>query len=254
MADTVLVSAPWATEADLPEDATPPPAPWTWPDLLQVASELLYELSGRQWRGQSTSRVQVVGAGQNSRLVPGWVPAAIGTGPDGAAPLVGGRGTGPVVVRLPSSPATSATVTLDGQALDDTRWSLAAGTGLLERTDGNPWPVDGTLLVEYTSGIAPPVAGRMYAVALAVELAKVTPGSAGSLDARLANVVTSLTREAVTVQMEPVAINLREAITSGKTGLAEIDLWLTSVNPYRMRRRARVYSPDLGRTRRAPAS
>ncbi len=244
------MSAPWATAADLPQTAQTPNPPSTWAQVLLASSELLYLLSGSQWRGQGQSRVQVLPADHGeSAVLPGWVPLPVYPDPGWGAWAWRGRQL-PVVVKLPSSPVVSVdTVTVGGTALASSAYRCDPA-GLLERTDGNAWPLDGSLLVTFTHGIAPPQGGKDACVSLAVELAKLAGGGGGS--SRLANVFTSVVREGTTIT--PVSgVSLRDALTGSLTGLPEVDVWLTAVNPTKARRRPSAWSPDFARTRRVTA-
>lgn len=234
---TSLVSASWATVDDLPNDAVAPAGGWE--PLLADASDILFELSGRQWRGTGQSRVQITSTNQSLPVViPGWVP--LPAVPD--MTVFGSCRGGYELVKLPSSPVTSVDeVTIGDDVLDpDAYWCDVAG--LMERTDLQAWPADGSLHVSFTHGIAPPEGGKRAALSLAVELAKAANGD-GSC--RLRNFQT-ITREGITM----AAVNLRDALASGLTGLYEVDLWLKSVNPHGMKRRGGAWTPDMGRARR----
>lgn len=244
---TTLVSAPWATAADLTPDAVSPEPPATWTSVLLAASETLYLLSGQQWRGQGQSRVQVLPVDHGNAVAPGWVPLPVGPDRGWGSPTWRGRQL--MVVKLPSSPVVSVdAVTVGGVAVDPSLYCCDRA-GLLERTDGASWPVDGTLRVTFTHGIDPPQAGKDAAVALAVELAKVSGGTGGDATGRLRNIVTTLTREGVTV----AAGTLKDSLDNGLTSLPEVDLFIKAVNPNRMTRRASAWTPDMGRARRVIA-
>jgi hypothetical protein len=55
---------------------------------------------------------------------------------------------------------------------------------------------------------------------------------------------TVSTRQGVTVEFDPTV-----AFAEGRTGLPLADLWLATVNPYRLASASRVYSPDMRRPR-----
>ena len=55
-----MLVSPWVTAAELPADRPAlPGGDEAWDDLCAVASEVLYALSGRQYPGVSTTRVEV---------------------------------------------------------------------------------------------------------------------------------------------------------------------------------------------------
>lgn len=236
---TSLVSASWASSADIPDGTTTPPGGWDGP--LAEASDILFELSGRQFRGVGQSKVQIRPAGiQELPLLPGWVPT-----PVPVVPVLGGwfpQQWGLEVVRLPSTPVVSVDEVLAGGDTVDPGFYECDTAGLLRRTDFQPWPCDGSLLVTFTHGLETPEGGRRAAVSLAMEIVK---ARAGDGSCRLRNFQT-ITREGVTM----AAVNLRDALSSGLTGLYEVDLWLKSVNPNAMRRRGGAWTPDWGRSRR----
>jgi hypothetical protein len=238
---TSLVSAAWATTDDLPPNVgLATPLPMSWDEFLFYASEVLYELTGRQWRGSGTSRVQMVRTGgATTAPVPGWVPIPVLWPGIGTLPC-GWEATS--TVQLPSTPVTSVDeVTIGGTTVDPATY-VCDPAGFLERLGCDLWPLDGSLFVTYTHGIAPPLGGVRACVSLAIELAKaaVSDGSC-----RLRNFQT-ITREGVTM----AAVNLREALTVGMTGLYEVDLFIRSVNPQGLKSRGKAWSPDHGRTRR----
>jgi hypothetical protein len=243
-----ILCAPWATTGDLPLEADRPvlPAGRTWTAVLVEASEQLFLLSGQQWVGESTVTVAVRPAGEDvyAPLTPGWVPLPVPL----YGPALAGwawRGRELAVVALPAPPVVAIdAVLIDGVELDPSDYEARLPAGLLERTDRRSWPVDGTLAVTYRHGQPPPEGGKRAAVALALELGK---AYASDASCRLRNIQT-LTREGVTM----AAVNVREALDKGQTGLFEVDQWLASVNPHHAPRRASVWSPDFGRTRRVP--
>ena len=92
----------------------------------------------------------------------------------------------------------------------------------------------------YTYGSAPDETGVSAAVSLASEIGKAETGDSSC---RLPKRVTSITRQGISVAV----IDSMDFFKISKTGIPEIDLWLTSVNPKARRRRARVFSPDIPR-------
>lgn len=134
-------------------------------------------------------------------------------------------------------------VVIDGMVLDPANYRLRRD--LLIRTDGLKWPncqdltVDvgevGTWTVSYVHGRPVPVGGSIAAGILACQL-----GLALSApdDCALPKHVQSVTRQGVSVSfLDPM-----QFLKDGETGVYEVDLWLASVNPNRLVRRARVMS------------
>lgn len=156
-------------------------------------------------------------------------------------------------VPFPGPVAQVAEVRLDGVVLDPTayRMDIYKGVPTLVRTDGECWPkcqdlnldVDdvGSFVIVYQPGELLPVAGQLAAGQLACEFAKACAGQDCALPQQLA----SLSRNGVEVQvMDPTAL-----LDQGLTGLANVDLWVRSVNPFRRPQRSRVYSPDVPKGR-----
>jgi hypothetical protein len=105
-------------------------------------------------------------------------------------------------------------------------------------------PADGTgntFVVTYGRGREVPKAGKLAAGALACEYAKLCAGQ----DCVLSPQATQITRDGVTYTI----MSQDAVIAAGQTGLASVDLWLRSVNPYMLKQRPRVWSPDMGTPR-----
>ena len=134
-------------------------------------------------------------------------------------------------------------VTIDGDAFSDYEMLR---NGWLTRLDGKGWSVCGNdTLITYTYGEPPPEGGKWAAILLAFELGKEQVGD-GSC--RLPRNVVSVTRQGVTTEQQPAT----EFQQLYRTGLPEVDRWLTAVNPQSKATRARVWSPDIPSARRTP--
>lgn len=252
---SVLCSA-WAGLDDIPESIRANFADDQWTRWLLVASEVLYELSGQQWRGAGCTysatlrgRPPEQGSGawpyfrswgmtassQSYWWMPlglvAWWPRFRATTPR------------PYAVKLPHDQVSSITnVSIGDTVVDPSVYRLAAG-GWLERTDGHSWlHWRDELVVTYTYGSPPTEAGVQAAVTLANELGKAECGDA---TCRLPKRVTSIARQGMTIAV----IDSMDFFKIRKTGIADIDLWLTAVNPDGRKRRARVISPDIPRAR-----
>lgn len=146
-------------------------------------------------------------------------------------------------------------VKIDGAVLDPGNWRLFRGN--LVRTDGLAWPECqdatvpngsvGTWSISYRHGKPVPPGGQVAAGILACEFAK---AMCNDSSCALPKRVQSITRQGVSVAF----LDAQEFLDQGKTGIYTVDLWLHSVNPNRLARRARAYSPAKlrrGRTRDA---
>jgi hypothetical protein len=118
------------------------------------------------------------------------------------------------------------------------------------RTDGLCWPscqdfnVDtgaNTLNVVYQRGQAGPAALASATGILACEFAKACCDSPCRLPQRLSTVA----RQGVQLTF----VDIDTLLDRGLTGITEVDQIITSLNPYGLKHRLRVYSPDLPVTR-----
>jgi hypothetical protein len=114
--------------------------------------------------------------------------------------------------------------------LDEAAYALEGE--LLYRADGTAWPsqdlalpleADGTWSVTYTRGNPVPSGTGVFVGLLAKEFMAACSGGRCRLPRR----VRSVSRQGVSYDM----IDPTDIYTSGKTGLPEIDLWLSAVNP-----------------------
>jgi hypothetical protein len=162
-------------------------------------------------------------------------------------------------VTLPGPVQRVLEVRIDGQVVDpadyrvDNKRKLVAQNGLC-------WPVCqdmtlpagqvGTWTVTVLRGKPVPEMGLFVAGLLACELVKAcTPATAG--ECRLPANVKSVVREGVSLDLEPFVVGGTDGNPAfGRTGIPEVDLWLTMVNPNKTTTRSRAYSPDRRRPRR----
>lgn len=156
-------------------------------------------------------------------------------------------------VPLPTPVASVVEVSLGGLILDPSAYRVDNGRILTRIDGGECWPScqdmglpegdPGVFSVEYRPGEPLPLAGQIAAGELACEFAK---ACVGALDCQLPQQLASLSRNGVEVQI--VDPNL--LVDSGLTGIANVDLWIRSVNPGRKQQRSRVLSGDVRTPRR----
>lgn len=140
----------------------------------------------------------------------------------------------PSVVHLAAStglPVQEVTeVRIGATALDDSAYVLEGE--LLYRADGTAWPSqdlslplgnEGTWSVTYTRGNPVPEGVAVFAGLLTKEFVSACSGGRCRLPRR----VRSVSRQGVSYDM----VDPTDIYISGKTGLPEIDLWLSAVNP-----------------------
>jgi hypothetical protein len=231
------------------------------------ATGILDALTGRRF---SQCPVTVRPCGQRCQSWGGYMTYPVGspsaTGVWGAwmVPYVDGTGTwrncgcagsctcrASCEVPLPTPSAGVDQVMVDGVILDPSAYRVDNGR-ILVRIDGECWPecqdMDlandalGAFAVTYRPGEELPAAGELAAGRLACEFAKACTGAG---DCQLPGQLQSLSRNGVQVEMvDPVSF-----LEEGLTGIADVDLWIRSVNPQRLASRPRVYSPDIRQPR-----
>lgn len=176
-------------------------------------------------------------------------PCGCGSGPDRI------ELPGPVVApRLPADCEGDdlVTVWVDGIPLDADAVRVQAPNVLL-RVDGFRFPqcqdlsaaydAEGAFAVEYWRGTPVPSGGVMAVSKLACEIYKAcVRDDSCALPAR----VRTVQREGITYDM----VDSLELIGEGRTGLTEVDMWVSAVNPTGLRSPSIVVSPDQYRVKR----
>lgn len=243
---------PWITSDDVTDCG--PCADLAGADVepwLQVASDVLNELSGRQFPGICNGVVHPVtpddcygpprrlGSLIWTRMRPN---ERVGTTWRKRITL----GVYPIV--------TVDEVMVDGAVLDPSAYRVDSQR-FLERIDGGVWPWvwpdwqqdPSTFRVEVTYGQEPPPAGKAAAAVLACQLAlSCTAGAEGCV---LPERVTSMTRQGVSMAI----LDPMDFLEAGRTGLYLVDLFLATANPDNLRRAPQILSPDVGpQVRRYP--
>lgn len=233
-APTQSVCAPWATIADV----CSPCDDYEFDvalleDKLAIASDLLFDLSGRRWAGECSETVRPVVGRCASR--------------DAC------RCSGVSEIRLGGSPLVEiTTVKIDGVELDPSEYRIDDHSTLVRV--GDRWPTCqnmnladtevGTFSVDYVYGIAPPPGGVAAAAALGCQLAMAcSPETLGAC--RLTDRAISVTRQGVTKALRDPS----QMFPKGLTGLNEVDLWLESLRFGQRQRPATVVVPELAARR-----
>jgi hypothetical protein len=138
-------------------------------------------------------------------------------------------------------------VMVNGLVIDPTAYRLDNGS-ILVRTDGDCWPEcqdldlpdtdDNTWSVTLRYGEPLPASAGIAAAKLACEFAKACSGGEGCA---LPEQLVSLSRNGVEVQVaDPQLI-----LDAGLTGVQEADVFIRAYNPYRLKSRPRILSPDV---------
>lgn len=253
---------PWATH----EDAIGPCATYDVdPDELdlcmQIATDILWNLTGRQWPGICTDTIRPQAQWKKWDGPPMWWASALAQGvadsPWGWCSCHRGRETGCARVpelKLPSGPVdpSSVVVMLDGEEFSE--WRVDDGRYLV-RTDGDQWPCCQDLLLPDTAlntfsvtwnfAHNPPSAGRRMAAVYGCQIAMAfdpTLNGQCKLPAR----VKAVTRQGVSVG----AVDPETLVEKGQVGIPTVDAWVASIIAGRARRRATVIVPGHSRSSR----
>lgn len=250
-----------------------------WVDAETVAAccgadlgsdEILFEISGRRWRGPEGCDVIVRPCDDRcsgwplqilsgSGVVVQWYAGlggywGWGYGWGGPWQNLGCGCCGLSQVKLAGYPVTEILeVTIDGVVLDPSEYRLDHARMLtrMADADGNAqtWPScqrldrelgdDGTFGITYRYGVAPPQAGINAAKALACELAR---SCADGAECQIPPGVTKVTRQGVQIEQGLVSSYIRD----GKTSLADLDTFVAAYGGIgKLPRRSIVWSPSM---------
>lgn len=247
------ICTPWATEADVGSPCDDYEFdPTVLDDGLQVASQILYELTGRRWPGVCTETIRPCGY----RTTDAWGAAGQGWCGCLSSRTCGCRQLSEL--RLPNHPAIEvtavkidgATVDFDRYRIDDYRWLVYLPES--DTAERQSWPCcqridlpdtdEDTWSVTYTYGQEPPLGGVKAAASLGCQLALGwQPETVGQC--RLPKRVTTVTRQGITLGViDPLSL-----FADGLTGLPEVDLWVQSIRLGQQRRQAAVMVPGARR-------
>lgn len=280
--------APWVTSSDVKK------TPWVVGAIAQAegkasysstdidalcaqaataASEILYEMSGRQYTGicgPVTVRPLSRPIDSDSRGIAStgyfnaWGSGAVSYG-FGSTGIVSHFGhSDPRSVELGAFPVNSIDeVKIDGVVIPADEYLLVDGKTLVRmQVDANTsptqrfgWPTSqrldlpdtepGTFSVTFHFGLAPPASGILAASKLAQHLVLPQLGDSTKYPQR----VTSMQRQGVS----SMTVDVMDIVKTGRTGIYEVDIFLRSVNPRQATRKSAVFSPDVGRPRRYPS-
>lgn len=251
---------PWATEADL----CPPCDNYDYDGIgdaqlaLEWASSILYKLSPVKYPGFCQKTVRPCARTRTPTTEPVWrseVPGwrrqwgICGCSSDDRC------GCSPTPqVFLGSNIVHIDEVRLDGQVVPEDEYRLDERRWLVRMADAEGhnegWPCcqrldledteEDTFAIDLTFGRRPPPDGVHAAAVLACQLSLACDPSRSG-ECRLPKRVTSITRQGITVA---VAIDPLDLFENGRTGLAEVDLFLGSERAA-LRRGGSVLSPDI---------
>jgi len=255
--------AAWCEESDIPQMRRQGIDDIPLAFAISVATDLLYVLSGRQFRaGRSLIRPTPIdsGYGNQSYLYPyssmsgygaawgfaaGWSWTALGMGW-----WQGGQDLAEVVLQGPVRRINQ--VMVDGAVLEPTDYTLYDGRRLIRNVDATgqttgAWPWNqqlqlpltepGTWSIDYDWGKVPPDAGKAACIELAVEVAR---SLSGDDNTRLPSRVLSIATQGVNTAVGDALTYIRDSLT----GIPIVDLFLQAYNRAGLRRRTIMISPN----------
>lgn len=204
-----------------------------------IASQVMWALSGRQygiWRDivrPCPERYPHVFAHHTPSVYEVYALADDGWLRTGCGCLGSCTRSGPGAVHLPGPVHQITAVTIDGAEIPDDEYVLEGD--ILYRTGAGWWPSQnlsrpttdpGTWKVDYLRGLEPPAGAAKLVSLLTTEFYNACTGG----KCRLPRTVAEVTRQGVSHRM----VNPQDIYASGKTGIPEIDLWLSAVNPHHL--------------------
>ena len=223
-------------------------------EACQVASYLMWTMSGRKYTGEVTVTERYVCAKRAYRMGPssknyygvlmaGEVYNIPITDFQEYAELVSDGLSPESRIKLRGRPVTKihSVRTRDGRILDPSSYYLVDHS-TLQAAAGVPW-TPCNVEITYTYGSPIPIAGKMAARTLALEFAKLWSDDP---DCMLPQRITSISRQGVSYTL----LDSQDFIDDVRTGVYAVDLFLKSANPDKARNKSRVFSPDVPRARR----
>jgi hypothetical protein len=226
-------------------------------EAAQVASQLLWSMSGRKYTGVTTVTERYTCVLRNNRMGPSTKtnsPVLFGgdvynipSGDYDEYSELTADGLSPDArIRLRGRPVTKihAIRNKTGAIINPSSYYLVDHS-TIHIVAGTPWTPCNTEIT-YSHGTPVPIAGRMAARTLAMEFAKLW---AGDDDCALPQRVTSVSRQGVSYTI----LDNQEFIAELRTGIYVIDLFLKTVNPDNARKKAKVFAVDVPRARRYTA-
>lgn len=148
-------------------------------------------------------------------------------------------------IYLPGPVASVTTVTLDGVVVDPSTYRVDDNRYLVRTGAGNTWPwrqdfdVDsgaGTLFVTYNRGTPVPAYLLAAAGTYACNWAKMCRNEPCQIPTR----VVTLTRQGTTFD----GTSIDDLLDRGLTGVTSVDQVIAAINPYGLKGRTRILSPD----------
>lgn len=204
-------------------------------DAIYAATQSLYQLSGKKYRG-----IQVY----NELYTPTCLPSFNTSWSNGAPARQDARRQGCgcsrdgiFLRRRPVQHVYQVSYDASGDIIPRTSYAVDN----MNRLTGS-YSKHSDIRITYAAGVGPTQLAKTACIALAGEIALY---HAGSDSCRLPKNVSSITREGISFTIT----DKQEFLDRGLVGIYEVDLFLRSVNPDKARSRARVLTADQSRGR-----
>lgn len=223
-------------------------------DACQMASNIMWAMSGRKYQGTTTVTERYFTAidafryqGSSAKqFFPHMIGGSVFNLPaedwnDSAYQSDGSSSLSRI--RLRGKPVHEVHLVrsgYDGTIIPNDAYYLAESSTLIAYK-GTPW-TPGNIEVTYTYGQQPPTAGRHAARLFAIELIKLWEGDVCALPDR----VTSVTRQGISYTI----LDNQDFLENFRTGIYAIDIFLKTANPAKALLPSKVFSPDMPRARR----
>lgn len=255
--------SPWVTDEQVRECCPSLDPDFDLTDSIAYASAILFRLSGRQFPGECERTLRPCFGSNCGCGNPTWMGTDEWFWADMAYPTMPARLNGEWFnfgccdgtcslpsVALPAPITSVEQVVIDGEILDPTAYSVQDFRKLV-RVDGNGWPCTndlaepsdavngqpGTWEVTYTYGRPIPTDAVLPAAIFTCQVAK---ARCGSTDCVLPQRLKQVIRQGVMLAF----VDPQDFLDKGKVGIYEVDLWLGTVNPGGIQRRASVRRVD----------
>lgn len=204
-------------------------------DSQEIAERVMYELLGRRWIWPAISARDAFENPRERIHLPGRPVISIESVTADGEEITGWRLENKATIRLSRNCCSGSAGTWADSPF------VLTGNGIVQNVVSPR--VCREVIVDYTYGSPPPEGIKKAIQALQCELDK---AFAGDDSCRLPERVQSISRQG----MDITILDPQDFLEEGKTGIIEVDLMIQVFNPGKVKRRARVYSPEYLPARR----
>jgi hypothetical protein len=220
-----------------PSDLNNPSDPYAY-IAIDSATYILWALSGRKFNGVAEITEQYVCPEFDIPSGCSWETSRRFLSPQGYYGYLVDRATGglPTRIRLRQQPVRKIVrVEISGNVIPSADYQMRNNSSIVLNASSCSNPI-----ITYKYGAPPPQIGRMAAIELANEFLKAYNNDTSC---ELPKRVTSVQRQGLSIQ----AYDPAEFLDRGRIGLQLSDYFVSTVNPGRAHKPAKVFSPDMPR-------